>query len=329
MSTSFAPRSDTGAPVSPSLRRIRVALVGNPNTGKSTLFNALTGMRQRVGNFAGVTVERVEGAMRGPSGEKVTIVDVPGCYALSPASPDEEIALGVMRGTGGEPMPDVVVVVADALHLERNLYLVSQVLELGIPTVVALNQIDAAADAGVEVDAVALIHELGAPVIPTIATRGEGLDVLRKAMVSVLDLPLPARPFPLSSDVSDALAPLAESLSAHGASPAVAKHDALRLLAVPTLESWYGSSRGAIAPMVDEARIAIAAAGLNPRSLEAELRYGWSAGVVSRTVINHNAGARTSSDRIDAVVLHRVWGPVLFIAVMVLVFQGIFTWAQP
>ncbi|MDZ7631399.1 MAG: ferrous iron transport protein B [Gemmatimonadaceae bacterium] len=329
MSISFAPHSGTGVPVEASQRRIRVALVGNPNTGKSTLFNALTGMRQRVGNFAGVTVERVEGAMRGPNGEKVTIVDVPGCYALSPASPDEEIALGVLRGTGGEPAPDVVVVVADALHLERNLYLVSQVLELGVPTVVALNQIDAAADAGVEVDAVSLIHELGAPVIPTIATRGEGLDVLRKAMVTVLDLPHPVRPFSLSPELHDALAPLVETLMERGATGTMAAHDALRLLAVPKLESWYGASRDQIAPMVDEARIAVAAAGGNPRSIEAELRYGWSSGVVARTVINHNAGARTNSDRIDAVVLHRVWGPVLFIAVMALVFQGIFTWAQP
>ncbi len=329
MAAPSAPRAGPPSIADASTRRIRVALVGNPNTGKSTLFNALTGMRQRVGNFAGVTVERVEGAMRGPHGEKVTIVDVPGCYALSPASPDEEIALGVMRGTGGEPMPDVVVVVADALHLERNLYLVSQVLELGLPTVVALNQVDAAADAGVEVDAVALIHELGAPVIPTVATRGEGLDVLRKAMVTVLDLPRPTRPFTLPAEIADAVAPLCDTLVRHGALPAVAAHDALRLLAVPRLESWYGEARSAIAPMVDEARIAVAAAGANPRSLEAELRYGWSSGVVARTVVNHNEGARTASDRIDAVVLHRVWGPVLFVAVMAFVFQGIFSWAQP
>ena len=329
MSTSFAPHSATGVAVEPSQRQIRVALVGNPNTGKSTLFNSLTGLRQRVGNFAGVTVERVEGAMRGPHGEKFTIVDVPGCYGLSPASPDEEIALGVMRGTGGEPIPDVVVVVADASHLERNLYLVSQVLELGIPTIVALNQIDAAADLGVEVDAVALIHELGAPVIPTIATRGEGLDVLRKAMLTVLDLPKPVRPFTLSPELNDAIAPLTDSLVANGVSTTFAAHDALRLLAVPRLESWYGKARDTIAPMVDEARIAVAAAGSNPRSIEAELRYGWSSGVVARTVMHHNAGARTSSDRIDAIVLHRVWGPLFFVAVMALVFQGIFTWAQP
>ncbi len=312
-----------------SQRRIRVALVGNPNTGKSTLFNALTGMRQRVGNFAGVTVERVEGSARGPLGERLTIIDLPGCYALSPASPDEEIALGTLRGMSGEALPDVVVVVADALRLERNLYLVSQVLELGLPTLVALNQVDAAAEAGVEVDAIALLHELGTPVIPTIATRGEGIDVLRKAMVSVLDLPLPTRPFALSDDVTDALAALNETLQSCGATPTLAAHDSLRLLAVPKLEQWYGASNTVIAPMVDEARIAIAATGANPRSLEAELRYGWSSGVVARTVTHRNAGARTNSDRIDAVVLHRIWGPVLFVLVMALVFQGIFTWAQP
>jgi ferrous iron transport protein B len=329
VSTSFAPRSGSGVHAEASQRRIRVALVGNPNTGKSTLFNALTGMRQRVGNFAGVTVERVEGSMRGPHGEKLTIVDLPGCYALSPASPDEEIALGTLRGVGGEPLPDVVVVVADALHLERNLYLVSQVLELGLPTLVALNQVDAAAAAGVDVDAIGLIHEIGAPVIPTIATRGEGIDVLRKAMVSVLDLPLPVRPFAMSTEVIDALAPLTETLLTRGVTPTLAAHDALRLLAVPKLESWYAESRATIAPMVDEARIAVAATGANPKSLEAELRYGWSSGVVSRTVTRRNAGARTRSDKIDAVVLHRIWGPLLFLAVMGLVFQGIFTWAQP
>jgi ferrous iron transport protein B len=329
VSTSFAPRSGTGAHAEASQRRIRVALVGNPNTGKSTLFNTLTGMRQRVGNFAGVTVERVEGSTRGPHGEKLTIVDLPGCYALSPASPDEEIALGTLRGVGGEPVPDVVVVVADALHLERNLYLVSQVLELGLPTLVALNQVDAAAAAGVDIDAIALLHEIGAPVIPTIATRGEGIDVLRKAMVSVLDLPLPVRPFAVSAEITDALAPLTEILLTRGVTPTLAAHDALRLLAVPKLESWYGDARATIAPMVDEARIAVAAAGANPKSLEAELRYGWSSGVVARTVTHRNAGARTRSDKIDAVVLHRIWGPLLFLAVMGLVFQGIFTWAQP
>src|SRR3712207_9399818 len=128
---------------------LHVALVGNPNTGKSTLFNALTGMRQRVGNYSGVTVERVEGRYRDAGGNPVTVVVRPGTYSLSASSPDEEIALGVLLGRAeGLDTPDVVVVVIDAQNLERNLFLASQVLELGLPTVVALNQVDAAQSAG-------------------------------------------------------------------------------------------------------------------------------------------------------------------------------------
>ncbi|HEX8832157.1 MAG TPA: FeoB small GTPase domain-containing protein, partial [Longimicrobium sp.] len=144
---------------------LHVALIGNPNTGKSTLFNALTGMRQRVGNYSGVTVERVEGRYRDAEGRPVTVLDLPGTYSLSASSPDEEIALGVLLGrTPGAEAPDVVVVVLDAQNLERNLFLATQVLELGLPTVVALNQVDAAAAAGLRVDAVELTLELGAPV---------------------------------------------------------------------------------------------------------------------------------------------------------------------
>ncbi|HEX8430703.1 MAG TPA: FeoB small GTPase domain-containing protein, partial [Longimicrobium sp.] len=169
----------------PSAREgvLHVALIGNPNTGKSTLFNALTGMRQRVGNYSGVTVERVEGRYRDADGRPVALLDLPGTYSLSASSPDEEIALGVLLGrTPGVDAPDVVVVVLDAQNLERNLFLASQVLELGLPTVVALNQVDAALASGVRVDPVELTVELGAPVIATVATRGEGLDLLKQAV---------------------------------------------------------------------------------------------------------------------------------------------------
>ncbi len=308
---------------------LRIALIGNPNTGKSTLFNALTGMRVRVGNFPGVTVERVEGALKGPQGERVTILDLPGCYSLSPASPDEEIALAALHGTRDGARPDAVLVVVDAAQLERNLFLVSQVLELGLPVVVALNQIDAAADAGTVVDPVELIHALGVPVIPTIATRGEGRDTVRRALVAAATHERPARRFALRDDVAEALAPLERHLAdAQGVEPAVATLDALRLLAVPRAESWY-ADRATLEKELDEARIRIASTGANPRSLEAELRYAWIGEVVARCVTRRGGARRTASDRIDAVALHRVWGPVLFVVIMALVFQGIFTWAAP
>jgi ferrous iron transport protein B len=312
---------------------LRIALVGNPNTGKSTLFNALTGMRVRVGNFPGVTVERVEGTLKGTGDARITILDLPGCYSLSPASPDEEIALaalhGTRDGTRAGMRPDAVLVVVDALQLERNLFLVSQVLELGLPVVVALNQVDAAGDAGVSVDAVELIHALGVPVIPTVATRGEGLDTLRRALVRATEHGIPSRRFALRDDVAEALAPLEATLvESQGVQPAVATLDALRLLAVPQPESWYPDPK-ALAPELDEARIRVASTGANPRSLEAELRYAWIGDVVARTVTRRGGTRRTASDRIDAVALHRVWGPVLFVAIMALVFQGIFSWAAP
>jgi len=328
-----APRAGavgSGRPGAPAPADVlRVAIIGNPNTGKSTLFNALTGMRQKVGNFAGVTVERVEGHYRGPDGHRVTVLDLPGSYSLSAGSPDEEIALEVLLGRGRDvPLPDVVVVVVDALHLERNLYLTSQVIELGLPVVVALNQVDAAAAAGVAVDAVELIHELGVPVIPMVATRGEGVDHLRRACASAAAMPRPERKFTLPPDAAAALAPVAARLRAAGFEDGPAGMEALRLLSMSVPEAHL---RGI--PGLDEelrrARERLAHAGIAPGSLEAELRYAWIAGVVARTVTRADRPARTLSDRIDAVVLHRVVGPVIFLAVMAVVFQSIFTWAEP
>jgi ferrous iron transport protein B len=307
---------------------LHVALIGNPNTGKSTLFNALTGMRQRVGNYSGVTVERVEGRYRDDAGP-VTIIDLPGTYSLSASSPDEEIALAVLTGHApGIDRPDVAVVVADAANLERNLFLASQVLELGLPTVVALNQVDAAEAAGIHVDAVELTLELGAPVVATVATKGQGLDVLKSAVRKAAGLPRPARQFTLPDDVSAALRPVEQRLTDAGFNPSAAAMEALRLLAVRQVGRHLADVPG-LQPAVDTARAQVEAAGHVPTSLEAEARYGWIADVVERTVKRAGGGGRTFTDRVDAVVLHRVGGPLIFIGLMALVFQSIFAWAEP
>lgn len=308
---------------------LRVALVGNPNTGKSTLFNALTGMRQKVGNFAGVTVERVEGSFQAPDGARISVLDLPGSYSLSANSPDEEIALEVLLGHAhGIARPDVVVVVVDALHIERNLYLTTQVLELGVPVVVALNQIDAAQAAGVEIDIPELIHELGVTVVPTVATRRDGLDTLRRAIVQAPSLPAPGRRFALPAVAAQALAPVEGMLVASGFTPGVAAMEALRLLAVAAPEKHLAHVHG-LAGAVAQARTALLDAGLNPRGLEAELRYGWISGVCSRHVVHNPSTRHRIGDRIDAVALHRVGGPLVFLAIMALVFQAIFSWVTP
>jgi ferrous iron transport protein B len=317
------PPADTGGGA------LHVALIGNPNTGKSTLFNALTGMRQRVGNYSGVTVERVEGRYRDAAGAPVVVLDLPGTYSLSAASPDEEIALGVLLGRApGVRAPDVVVVVIDAQNLERNLFLASQVLELGVPTVVALNQVDAARAAGLQIDPIELTLELGAPVVATVATRGEGLDVLKHAVNQAPSLPRPERQFQLPAEAAAALRPVEKVLTVAGLTPGAAAMEALRLLAVDEGTGHLAGIEG-LRAAVRQSRSDVEMAGLSPRSLEAEARYGWIADVVERTVTRVGGGGRTLTDRIDAVALHRVWGPVLFVVLMGLVFQSIFTWAQP
>jgi len=308
---------------------LRVALVGNPNTGKSTLFNALTGMRQRVGNYSGVTVERVEGRYRDAAGHPVSVLDLPGTYSLSANSPDEEIALAVLQGrAAGVELPDVVVVVADAQNLERNLFLASQVLELGLPAVVALNQVDAALAAGIRVDPVELTLELGAPVVATVATRGEGLELLKQAIGRAVDLPPAGRRFELEPEAAAVLRPLEECLVRGGLNPSAAGMEALRLLAVNTIGPHLAHVAGLGAAM-ERAHAAAEAAGISARSLEAEARYGWIAGVVERTTTRTATGRKSLTDRVDAVALHRVWGPVIFVLLMALVFQSIFSWAEP
>jgi ferrous iron transport protein B len=308
---------------------VRVAIIGNPNTGKTTLFNALTGLRQRVGNFAGVTVERVEGAFRAPDGRRVAVLDLPGSYSLSAGSPDEFIALEVLLGRDRDRWrPDVVLVVVDAVHLERNLFLAGQVLELGLPVVVALNQVDAAEAQGIRIDVPELVHELGVPVVPTVANRGEGLDPLKRALLTALALPAPGRRFALPDAAERALGPVVNRLEAAGIVPSAARMEALRLLAVARDEPHLADIAG-LRPAVEEARTALRDAGLPPGRLEADVRYGWIAGVVERTVTRAAAAARSASDRIDAVVLHRVAGPVLFLLLMAVVFQAVFSWAAP
>ena len=308
---------------------LRVAIIGNPNTGKTTLFNALTGLRQRVGNFAGVTVERIEGSFKGADDRRVVVLDLPGSYSLSAGSPDERIALEVLLGRDKDRWrPDVVLVVVDAAHLERNLFLASQVLELGIPVVFALNQFDLAEANGVRFDVPELIHEIGVPIVPTVASRGEGLEPLKRALVMAASLPAPTRRFALPDAATAALEPLAACLMADGLSVVAAHMEAMRLLSVNHPEAHVTGVPG-IAAAINRAAASLTRAGFVPGRFEAEMRYAWIAQVLARAVTRRVNRLLTLSDRIDALALHRVWGPLIFLALMVLVFQAVFSWATP
>ena len=156
-----------------------IALAGNPNTGKSSIFNMLTGAKQHVGNWPGKTVERVDGRFI-HDGDKFDLVDLPGTYSLNASSPEEMIARDFL--VGGEP--DGAVVVVDAANLERNLYFAIQILEIGVPTVVAVNMSDVARSRGLEIDPAVLSEQLGAPAVATVARSGKGLDDLREAIAT-------------------------------------------------------------------------------------------------------------------------------------------------
>ena len=311
----------------------RVALAGNPNAGKTTLFNALTGMRQKVGNYPGVTVEKKEGRCTLTAGEEVLLLDLPGTYSLSPKSPDEEVARDVLLGLRQDtPPPDAVVIVIDASNLERNLYLATQVLELGIPAVIALNMNDVAQGAGKSVDAHQLSLELGAPVVSLVAVKGEGVPQLKATLLTQLEAPkspeleLPENLEHARTTLADALStPLTGTRSKTGA-----RGVALRLLAsevqARTVGEIFGpDAAGTLAEMRADKQLTPLAVGAS----EAAARYAMLNPLVERVVQQHAGEASKSfTDRADAVLTHKFWGLVIFGLITLLVFQAIFSWAN-
>jgi ferrous iron transport protein B len=313
-----------------------VVLTGNPNSGKTTVFNALTGLRARVGNYAGVTVERREGRFQGaPADLPLTVLDLPGTYSLSPQSLDEQIARDVLFQRLPEaPAPSAVVVVVDASNLERNLYFATQVIELGYPTIIALNMIDVAQNIGQRIDAVQLGRELGVAVVPLVASTGEGLGRLRQEIVQT------ARATPstaagrsfcsLPSPFAAELDTLAGALGATFRQPArLLRSQALLLLSdekAASAESQHFSA--AVRQAVLAARQRLESVGLDWRSAAIEARYASVAAIQKTVTTQASVPAETASDRIDRVVTHKFWGMVVFIGVMALMFLSIFVIAQ-
>jgi len=306
---------------------LQVALAGNPNCGKTTLFNALTGLRQKVGNYPGVTVEKKAGKFFGSHGQLIEVLDLPGTYSLHGRSPDEAIACEVLLGERADtPRPDVVVAVLDATNLERNLYLLAQIAELRLPMVVALNMVDVAEARSMRVDPAVLQSALGVPVIATVASEKRGIIELKQALsraVQVAPEHVARMPDAIEAAVKNISSVL---MSEHPERRSSARAEALMLLAQPD-----GSPRlhaaGAIKTIVAAAQVSVKVAGLDPVSDPVEARYAWAAEIVERSV--HGGGySVTISDRLDAVLTHRVWGWVAFLAVLGLMFFCIFTVAQ-
>lgn len=250
-----------------------IALAGNPNAGKTTLFNALTGLRQKVANYAGVTVERKEGLWRLPGGQPIRLIDLPGLYSLDASSIDEEIARDVLTGKIAElPEPDVIVATVDATNLDRNLYLVTQLLEYRRPLVVALTMVDSATRAAIKIDIEKMSRFLRVPVVPVVASEREGLTELAEAVSQAAGEPVGEARFPF--------------FEADG-------------------RSAYGDRSGSILA-----------------------RYAWISEVVQESVVAGKPVVENRSERIDRVLTHKVFGPLILLAILLFVFQSIFSWAS-
>jgi ferrous iron transport protein B len=304
-----------------------VALVGNPNTGKTTLFNALSGLRQRVGNYPGVTVETKKGQMN-CAGQAFDLIDLPGTYSLAPRSPDEMVAVDVILGRQkGEPRPDVVISIVDASNLERNLYLTTQVLELGVPVVLALNMIDVAQSQRLRLDAERLSRQLGVPVVPIQANKKKGLDQLREAVARAATNGPPPRRTPFPEAFEKEVGGLLQAIGAD-----VPVYLVRRLVldvggwTEQRLVAQFGED---IRAQVKNARERLAQAGCAVPAVEARARYAWIREVVAGCVERPARRPVTWTDRIDRVLMHKVWGTLIFLLLMFLVFQAIFTWARP
>ncbi|HYF01372.1 MAG TPA: ferrous iron transport protein B [Planctomycetota bacterium] len=303
----------------PRIAAAVVAVVGNPNTGKSTLFNALTRSTQLVGNYPGVTVERRRGSCCF-DGLDVTFVDLPGTYSLAATSRDEQVVVDVLSGRiPGEPRPQAVLCVADASHLRRNLYLASQVAETGLPVVVALNMADEAEAKGVKIDVARLSERLGVPVVPTVATRGEGLDALRRAIAQVLREPSRFAPVPWPPSVRDALDALTKPplSSVNGTTPA----EAARIL--------FDAEAPGAPEAREHGRAAMKAAGLDPLSAESTLRYAHLEERLRGVVTAGDPAKRASGYALDRLLTHRVWGLLIFAGLMFGMFSSIYWAAAP
>ena len=309
-----------------------VALAGNPNSGKSTIFNALTGLRQKVANYPGVTVEKKEGVMHADGIGDIHLIDLPGTYSLSPRSPDEEVAHDVLLGLRPDtPSPDVVVAVVDASNLERNLFLASQLLHIGKPVVLALNMMDLARATGVILDTEGLAKQLGVAVVPMSANRGQGLTELKAAITCQVRSPSIPRGFlPLSADVERLVQQTAEVLVQRKlAAETTARGEALRAISSQKvlLHPRFARAGSDLYDVVSSARSELARGGIQWHALEAETRYDWIESILAGTLKERETSPSTS-DKLDRVLTHRVAGPAALMGLMLLVFVAIFNFAQ-
>jgi ferrous iron transport protein B len=372
---------------------LTVALAGNPNSGKTTIFNALTGLRQKVANYPGVTVEKKTGRCRLEGGEKINIIDLPGTYSLISRSPDEVVAMEVLRGLRKDtPAPDAVIVVVDASNLQRNLYLVSQMIELGRPMVIALNMMDIARRRGINVSAERLEKQLGVPVVEVVGNKHQGITPLKEAISRAAVARMPDWPLPeamkaeisaLAQRLGDRVSPSPGTVGDGGGEgrsegdfgrktaldnrnhphanplPAYRERGQEHLIAERLLIGDQATDLATLAKsepihsLIADATRRLKENNIDPMQADIEAHYQWIdetaalalvpaceaigdlprgtslSPVVSPTPVLNYARKPHFSERLDRILIHKVWGLLIFAAVMATLFISIFWLAQP
>ncbi len=316
--TAAVPAAGPTAPEAPA-RPVRIALIGNPNSGKTSLFNQLTGLNQKVGNFPGVTVDRKSGWAQLTPARRAEIVDLPGTYSLYPKSLDERVIADLLYDPAAPGYPDFVVVTVDASNLRRSLLLFSQLADLGLPAVLALNMTDVAERHGVRIDLGALEAELGVPVVPMNARSGSGVAALKIVMAERLATP-PVRFW----QPGEALGPLVGQIREyfHLHNDYLALHYAQQAEYLGFLSA---ADRAHVQALVQQHGFDATA----QQAQETIGRYARINDILLETVtVTRTEQREPVSNRIDRVLTHRIGGYLIFLAVLFLLFQAIFAWAQ-
>jgi len=311
-----------------SAKRPLVALLGNPNTGKSTIFNQLTGLRQRIANYPGITIEAKHGVMTLDDGRELDILDLPGAYSLAASSPDEEVVVELLTGDTVVQRPDLAVCVLDATNLKRNLFLASQLAEYDMPIVLVLNQWDIAQKRGIEIDIDALSNRLGVPIIPTVGIKKIGLHQLKAAIRDSLEHPMLMARIEWPTEIVEALDLLEKTAESNQRS--LPRPEAERVLfdSPSLLTPRLAEDPAKAERVLEAARQKLRNAGLNPTAAEAIHQYAHIDRILEECRHRHTTSSG-HGESIDALLVHRFWGAAIFVAIMWVVFQSVYSWSGP
>ena len=306
------------------MRKPKIALIGNPNAGKSSLFNSLTGLSQKTGNFPGVTVDKHSGAWEIEPGKTLEVIDLPGIYSIYPNSMDEELVVNILGNPKNEDFPDVIVVVADASNLKRNLLLFSQVKDLGLPTILALNMLDVAEQDGLVINSMKLARELNVEVVEVNAKKGIGINGLKLSVAKLLLNKYASNDglsLPVAQELLDEIEEKFGETDPYRALLWLMEHDHMMMFNIDQRK------------LFDEIQEKYHFNAKKYKSGEIVNRYEQISDIVDRCVININQQwekepVRSFSDKLDRVFLHPVLGYLSFLGILFLVFQAVFTWAS-